>query len=74
MLITLSLGFLIYMIVFYFSVLSFSSCYLALGEVEEALQHFKKCLQPGSDVCVDRKIMVEASEGVQKAQVNLLIL
>ncbi|XP_043806236.1 uncharacterized protein LOC110599645 isoform X4 [Manihot esculenta] len=45
-----------------------ANCYLALGEVEDASQYFKKCLQIGSDICVDRKIAVEASEGLQKAQ------
>lgn len=47
----------------------FYSCYLALGEVEDASQHFKKCLRSGSDVCVDRKVAVEASDGIQKVQV-----
>ncbi|XP_011090144.1 uncharacterized protein LOC105170911 [Sesamum indicum] len=45
-----------------------ASCYLALGEVENATPHFMKCLQGGSDVCVDRKLMVEASEGLEKAK------
>ncbi|KAJ6691973.1 HEAT SHOCK PROTEIN DNAJ WITH TETRATRICOPEPTIDE REPEAT-CONTAINING PROTEIN [Salix purpurea] len=45
-----------------------ANCYLALGEVEEAVQYFKRCLQLGIDVCVDRKIAVEASDGMQKAQ------
>ncbi|KAF9675503.1 hypothetical protein SADUNF_Sadunf09G0038900 [Salix dunnii] len=45
-----------------------ANCYLALGEVEEAVQYFKRCLQLGIDVCVDRKITVEASDGLQKAQ------
>ncbi|CAN1158302.1 DnaJ homolog subfamily C member 7 [Linum perenne] len=45
-----------------------ASCYLALGEVENASDFFKKCLQLGNDVCVDRKIEIEASEGLQKAQ------
>ncbi|KAK2381272.1 Heat shock protein DnaJ with tetratricopeptide repeat-containing protein [Trifolium repens] len=45
-----------------------ANCYLALGEVEGASQYFKRCLQPGSDVSVDRKIAVEASDGLQKAQ------
>jgi DnaJ homolog subfamily C member 7 len=45
------------------------SCYLALGEVEAASQYFKMCLQSGADVSVDRKISVEASDGLQKAQV-----
>ncbi|KAL0418477.1 UNVERIFIED_CONTAM: Ubiquitin carboxyl-terminal hydrolase 24 [Sesamum radiatum] len=46
------------------------SCYLALGEVENATPHFMKCLQGGSDVCVDRKLMVEASEGLEKAKLK----
>ncbi|KAE9620250.1 putative DnaJ domain, acetyltransferase A, auxiliary subunit [Lupinus albus] len=45
-----------------------ANCYLALGEVGGASQYFKRCLQSGSDVCVDRKIVVEASDGLQKAQ------
>ncbi|MED6181458.1 hypothetical protein PIB30_019533 [Stylosanthes scabra] len=45
-----------------------ANCYLALGEVEDASKYFKKCLQSGIDVCVDRKLAVEASEGLQKAQ------
>lgn len=44
------------------------NCYLSLGEIEDASKYFKKCLQSGSDICVDRKIVVEASEGLQKAQ------
>lgn len=47
------------------------SCYLSLGEIEDASRYFKKCLQSGSDICVDRKITVEASEGLQKAQVDV---
>lgn len=45
-----------------------ANCYLALGEVEAASQYFKMCLQSGADVSVDRKISVEASDGLQKAQ------
>ncbi|VVB14282.1 unnamed protein product [Arabis nemorensis] len=45
-----------------------ANCYLSLGEIEDASKYFKKCLQSGSDICVDRKIIVEASEGLQKAQ------
>ncbi|KAF8403744.1 hypothetical protein HHK36_011848 [Tetracentron sinense] len=43
-------------------------CHLALGEVEDALQYFNKCLQPGSGICLDRKVLMEASDGLQKAQ------
>ncbi|KAL4334862.1 hypothetical protein GQ457_07G043330 [Hibiscus cannabinus] len=45
-----------------------ANCYLALGEVENAMEYFRKCLQSGTDVCVDRKVAVEASDGLQKAQ------
>lgn len=45
-----------------------AQCCLALGEVEEATGYFKKILHLGSDVCVDRKIAIEASEGLQKAE------
>ncbi|KAL5566683.1 hypothetical protein UlMin_029847 [Ulmus minor] len=44
------------------------NCYLALGEVEDASQYFKRCLQAGSDICVDRKIAVEASDGLEYVQ------
>ncbi|KAE8731617.1 Heat shock protein DnaJ with tetratricopeptide repeat, putative isoform 3 [Hibiscus syriacus] len=45
-----------------------ANCYLALGEVENAMCYFRKCLQSGTDVCVDRKVAVESSDGLQKAQ------
>ncbi|KAI4340532.1 hypothetical protein MLD38_025358 [Melastoma candidum] len=45
-----------------------ANCFLSLGEIDDALQYYKKCLQPGNDVCVDRKITIEASEGLQKVK------
>ncbi|OMO81785.1 Tetratricopeptide TPR-1 [Corchorus capsularis] len=48
--------------------LRMANCYLALGEVENAMRYFRKCIHSGSDACVDRKIPVEASDGLQKAQ------
>lgn len=45
-----------------------ANCYLALGEVKNASKFFMKCLQHVPEVCVDRKILVEASEGLEKAQ------
>eukprot|EP00258_Populus_trichocarpa_P017589 XP_006379059.2 uncharacterized protein LOC18102027 isoform X2 [Populus trichocarpa] len=45
-----------------------ANCYLALGEVEDAVQYFKRCLRLGIDVRVDQKTAVEASDGLQKAQ------
>ncbi|KAJ9559222.1 hypothetical protein OSB04_013836 [Centaurea solstitialis] len=44
------------------------NCYLAIGEVENASLQYMKCLQSGNDVCVDRKLLVEASGGLEKAQ------
>ncbi|XP_051143144.1 uncharacterized protein LOC127259674 isoform X2 [Andrographis paniculata] len=45
-----------------------ASCYLSLGEVENAAQHYMKCLQAGPEVCVDRKLLVEASEGLENTK------
>lgn len=45
-----------------------ANCHLALGEVEDASRYFLKCLQSRNDVCVDRKIVAETSDGLQKAQ------
>ncbi|KAL9260527.1 DnaJ homolog subfamily C member 7-like protein [Drosera capensis] len=45
-----------------------ASCFLALGEVGDASTHFKKLLNVGIDVCVDRKLLLEASEGLQKTE------
>ncbi|XP_050368764.1 uncharacterized protein LOC126786849 isoform X2 [Argentina anserina] len=45
-----------------------ANCYLTLGEVQDASQHFNRCLQLTTDVCVDQKISVEASDGLQKAR------
>ncbi|KAL6960205.1 hypothetical protein U1Q18_045905 [Sarracenia purpurea var. burkii] len=39
-----------------------------LGNVEDALQYFSKCLESGTDVCLDRRIVIEAANGLQKAQ------
>ncbi|KAG9142951.1 hypothetical protein Leryth_006221 [Lithospermum erythrorhizon] len=45
-----------------------ANCYLSLGEFENASAHFVKCLQAGPDTCPDRKLHLEASEGLEKAQ------
>ncbi|KAM7505390.1 hypothetical protein LguiB_004294 [Lonicera macranthoides] len=45
-----------------------ANCHLVLGEVEDAIQYFSKCLESGNEVCLDRRITIEAAEGVQKAQ------
>nr|CAD1840027.1 unnamed protein product [Ananas comosus var. bracteatus] len=45
-----------------------ANCQLALGEIEDALKNFKKCLQSNKEATLDQKILTEASEGLQKAQ------
>ncbi|XP_010938663.1 uncharacterized protein [Elaeis guineensis] len=45
-----------------------ANCHLALGDIEDALEHFKKCLQSDDDASLGQKILLEASEGLQKAQ------
>ncbi|KAK6149116.1 hypothetical protein DH2020_016641 [Rehmannia glutinosa] len=46
------------------------NCYLVLGEVEEAIQCYSKCLSLGTDVCLDRRIIIEAADGLQKAKLE----
>lgn len=45
-----------------------ANCYLALGDVENASQHYTACFQSGNDACVDPKLASEASEGLEKSQ------
>ncbi|KAK1366172.1 Heat shock protein DnaJ with tetratricopeptide repeat [Heracleum sosnowskyi] len=45
-----------------------ANCHLLLGEVEDAMLHFNKCLESSADFCLDRRIMIEAADGVQKVQ------
>ncbi|KAL3819758.1 hypothetical protein ACJIZ3_005663 [Penstemon smallii] len=44
------------------------NCYLVLGEVDDAILWYNKCLGSGSGVCLDRKITIEAADGIQKAK------
>ncbi|XP_028189253.1 uncharacterized protein LOC114375622 isoform X1 [Glycine soja] len=37
-------------------------------QIEDASKYSKKCLQSGTDVCIDQKIVVEASDLLQKTQ------
>lgn len=48
------------------------SCHLLLGEVEDAMQYFQKCLELQNDVVLDRRVIIEASDGLQRAQVKQL--
>ncbi|XP_002532671.2 uncharacterized protein LOC8268658 [Ricinus communis] len=45
-----------------------ANCHLALGEVEKAYNYFSTCLEFGAGVCLDRRITVEAADGLQKCQ------
>ncbi|KAL2320716.1 hypothetical protein Fmac_029685 [Flemingia macrophylla] len=45
-----------------------ANCHLLLGEVENAQQCFNKCMESVSVVCLDRRVIVEAAQGLQKAQ------
>lgn len=45
-----------------------ANCYLVLGEVEEAIKSYKNCLESKINLCLDRRITIEAAEGLQKAQ------
>ncbi|KAK7307918.1 hypothetical protein VNO77_41394 [Canavalia gladiata] len=45
-----------------------ANCCLALGKVGDVSKYINRCLQPGTDVCVDQKIAGEASDLLQKTQ------
>ncbi|KAK7244507.1 hypothetical protein RIF29_39330 [Crotalaria pallida] len=45
-----------------------ANCHLLLGEVENAQQCFNKCMESSNAVCLDRRVVVEAADGLQKAQ------
>ncbi|KAJ4830984.1 hypothetical protein Tsubulata_009302 [Turnera subulata] len=45
-----------------------AKCHLMLGEAENAQHYFTKCLENGGGVCLDRRIAIEAADGLQKAQ------
>jgi hypothetical protein len=45
------------------------SFHLLLGEVENSLRYFNKCVESGTGVCLDRRIVIDSADGIQKAQV-----
>ncbi|XP_057984235.1 uncharacterized protein LOC131168649 [Malania oleifera] len=45
-----------------------ANCHLMLGEVDNALQYYSKCVESVSGLCLDRRIIIEAFDGIQKAQ------
>ncbi|GMP97565.1 hypothetical protein CsSME_00045768 [Camellia sinensis var. sinensis] len=45
-----------------------ANCHLMLGEVEDAVQYFNKFTESGGYLCLDRKVVLEAADGLQKAK------
>ncbi|KAK6244223.1 hypothetical protein QUC31_010632 [Theobroma cacao] len=45
-----------------------ANCHLLLGETDIAIRYFSKCLGSGAGVCLDRRITIDAADGLQKAQ------
>ncbi|KAI3838481.1 hypothetical protein MKX03_013245 [Papaver bracteatum] len=45
-----------------------ANCHLALGEIEDALKYFERCLHSGAELSLDQKVMTEASNGLEKTQ------
>ncbi|KAL4571734.1 hypothetical protein LXL04_018499 [Taraxacum kok-saghyz] len=45
-----------------------ANCHLLLGEVDDASYYYNKCLESGENVCLDRRITIEAADGLQKTQ------
>ncbi|KAL7586118.1 hypothetical protein Lser_V15G38712 [Lactuca serriola] len=47
--------------------LTAGNCHLELGELDDAIKNYKKCLESRA-VCLDRRLTIEASEGLHKAE------
>ncbi|KAK1420694.1 hypothetical protein QVD17_22504 [Tagetes erecta] len=47
--------------------LTTGNCHLVLGDIDDALYNFKKCLDSGV-VCLDRRLAIDASDGIQNAE------
>ncbi|KAI3801303.1 hypothetical protein L1987_29407 [Smallanthus sonchifolius] len=45
-----------------------ANCHLLLGELEDASYNYNKCLKSENIVCLDRRLAIEAADGLQKAQ------
>ncbi|KAJ0582602.1 putative DnaJ domain, tetratricopeptide-like helical domain superfamily [Helianthus annuus] len=45
-----------------------ANCHLLLGELEDASYNYSKCLESENIVCLDRRLAIEAADGLQKAQ------
>ncbi|XP_042049563.1 uncharacterized protein LOC121795176 isoform X1 [Salvia splendens] len=49
-------------------ILRAGNCYLVLGEVEDAIQCYRKCLGAENSICLDRRFTIEAASSLQKAE------
>lgn len=45
-----------------------ANCHLILGEAKDAELYYNDCLESERHVCLDRRITIEAADGLQKAQ------
>lgn len=45
-----------------------ANCHLLLGEVEDGIQGFEKSMDSSNVVCLDRQVVMSASDGIQKSQ------
>ncbi|KAG6427106.1 hypothetical protein SASPL_111346 [Salvia splendens] len=55
-------------------ILRAGNCYLVLGEVEDAIQCYRKCLGAENSICLDRRFTIEAASSLQKAEVPFIAL
>ncbi|KAI4378443.1 hypothetical protein MLD38_015923 [Melastoma candidum] len=46
-----------------------ANCHLLLGQIGDASAYFNKCLISGADVCLDRRMIIDAADGLQEAKV-----
>ncbi|KAL9237945.1 hypothetical protein vseg_012435 [Gypsophila vaccaria] len=45
-----------------------ANCYLQLGELDDAMKCFGSIIEASTAVCLDRKVLISASEGIRKSQ------
>ncbi|XP_073149934.1 uncharacterized protein [Henckelia pumila] len=53
---------------FFKVILRAGTCHLVLGEVEDAINCYNKCLESGTNVCLDRRVTIEAADRLQRAK------
>ncbi|XP_073317414.1 uncharacterized protein [Primulina huaijiensis] len=53
---------------FFKVILRAGTCHLVLGEVEDAIKCYNKCLESVTNVCLDRRVTIEAADRLQRAK------